>query len=102
MAVLTTGARTHDGADTIVMLTLVLAFGNQAFAERADKHAQGQSAWQLFLRTLSWPRWSLTSGSSTTRDLIAMDLRPVLLSYSSSRPTVTKKLPLTDVPEVTP
>jgi hypothetical protein len=61
------------------MLILVLAFGNQAYAEWADKHAQGQSAWQLLLRTLSWPRWSLTSGSSTTRDLIAMDLRPLLL-----------------------
>ena len=79
MAVLTTRARTHAGAGTIVMLILVLAFGNQAYAEWADKHAQGQSAWQLFLRTLSWPRWSITSGSSTTRDLIAMDLRPLLL-----------------------
>jgi Na+/glutamate symporter len=61
------------------MLILVLVFGNQAYAEWADKHAQGQSVWQLFLRTLAWPRWSLTQGSSTARDLIVMDLRPLLL-----------------------
>ena len=79
MAGLTTRARTHALAGTTVMLILVLAFGNQAYAEWADKHAQGQSIWQLFLRTLSWPRWSVTQGSSTARDLIAMDLRPLLL-----------------------
>ena len=74
-----TRARTHAAAGTIVMLLLVLVFGNQVYAEWADKHAQGPSAWQLFLRTLSWPRWSVTSGSSTARDLIATDLRPLLL-----------------------
>jgi hypothetical protein len=80
MAVLTTTrARTHAAAGTIVMLILVLVFGNQAYAEWADKHAQGQTGWQLFLRTLSWPRWSATSGSSTARDFLAMDLRPLLL-----------------------
>ena len=78
MASLTKG-RTHAAAGTIVMLLLVLVFGNQVYAEWADKHAQGQSAWQLFLRTLAWPRWQVTSGSSTTRDLIATDLRPLLL-----------------------
>ena len=78
MASLTKG-RTHAAAGTIVMLLLVLVFGNQAYAEWADKHAQGQSGWQLFLRTLSWPRWSVTSGSSAARDFIAMDLRPLLL-----------------------
>jgi hypothetical protein len=79
MAVLTTRARTHAGAGTIVILILVLAFGNQAYAEWADKHAQAHSAWQLFLRTLSWPRWRLTTGASTSRDVIAMDLRALLL-----------------------
>jgi hypothetical protein len=79
MAVLTTRARTHAGAGTIAILILVLAFGNQAYADWADKHAQGHTAWQLLLRTLSWPRWSLTSGSSTSRDVIAMDLRALLL-----------------------
>jgi hypothetical protein len=79
MAVLSTRARTHAVAGTIVMLILVLAFGNQAYADWADKHAQGQSGWQLVLRALSWPRWSLTSGSSAARDFIAMDLRPLLL-----------------------
>jgi hypothetical protein len=78
MASLTKG-RTHAAAGTIVMLLLVLVFGNQVYTEWADKHAQGQSAWQLFLRTLAWPRWQVTSGSSTTRDLIATDLRPLLL-----------------------
>lgn len=79
MAVLTKRARTHAAAGTIVMLILVLVFGNQAYAEWADKHEQGQGALALFLRTLSWPRWSVTSGSSAARDFIAMDLRPVLL-----------------------
>jgi len=78
MASLTKG-RTHAAAGTIVMLLLVLVFGNQVYAEWADKHAQGHSGWQLFLRTLAWPRWSVTSGSSTARGLLAMDLRPLLL-----------------------
>lgn len=61
------------------MLLMVLAFGNQAFAEWADKHAQGQTAWDLLLRTLAWPRWSITSGGAAPRDVIALDLRALLL-----------------------
>jgi hypothetical protein len=79
MAVLTTRARTHAGAGTIVILILVLVFGNQAYTEWSDKHAQGHTAWQLFLRTLAWPHWSFTTGSSTSRSLLATDLRALLL-----------------------
>jgi len=58
---------------------MVLAFGNQAYADWADKHAQGTTAWDLLLRTLSWPRWYLTSGGTATRDVIAFDIRALLL-----------------------
>ena len=64
MSPVITRARTYTGAGVIAILVLVLAFGNQAYAEWADKHAQGASAWHLLLRTLSWPRWSITSGGT--------------------------------------
>lgn len=61
------------------MLILVLGFGNQAYAEWADKHAQGKTGWDLFLATLSWPRWFVTSGGTASRDVIAYDIRALLL-----------------------
>src|SRR5258706_8130977 len=79
MSPVITRARTYTGAGVIAILILVLAFGNQAYAEWADKHAQGATASHLLLRTLSWPRWSLTSGGTATRDVIAHDLRALLL-----------------------
>jgi uncharacterized membrane protein len=78
MALLSTRARTHSGAGTIATLLLVLAFGNQAYVEWAAKHAQGQNAGALFLRTLAWPQWSVSS-HLTSRQIIGQDLRALLL-----------------------
>jgi hypothetical protein len=61
------------------MLVLVLAFGNQAYAEWAADHAQGTNAWDLLLRTLAWPQWFVTSGGNASRDVIAFDIRALLL-----------------------
>jgi hypothetical protein len=79
MSPVITRARTSTGAGVIAILVLVLAFGNQAYAEWADKHAQGDNAWHLLLRTLSWPRWFVTSGGNATQDVIAYDIRALLL-----------------------
>jgi hypothetical protein len=79
MSPVLTRARTSTGAGVIAILVLVLAFGNQAYAEWADKHAQGATAWDLLLRTLSWPRWYITSGGTATQDVIAFDIRALLL-----------------------
>jgi hypothetical protein len=75
----TTRSRTATGAATIAIVVLVLAFGNQAYTEWAAKHAQGATAWDLLLRTLAWPRWFATSGGNASRDVIAFDLRALLL-----------------------
>lgn len=61
------------------MLVLVLAFGNQAYVEWAANHAQGATAWELFLRTLAWPKWFITSGGTASQDVIAYDIRALLL-----------------------
>lgn len=74
-----TRARTSTGAGVIAMLILVLAFGNQAYVEWAEKHAQGATAWELLLRTLAWPKWFITSGGNPSRDVIAFDVRALLL-----------------------
>jgi hypothetical protein len=71
--------RTSTSAGVIATLAMVLAFGNQAFVEWVDKHAQGTNAWELLLRTLSWPRWYLTPGGNATRDVIAFNVRALLL-----------------------
>lgn len=80
MSPVITRARTATGAAVIAIVVLVLAFGNQAYAEWAAKHAQGATAWDLFLRTLAWPRWFATSGGNTSRDVLAFDLRALLLA----------------------
>jgi len=68
-------ARTSTGAGTLAILILVLAFGNQAYTEWAARHAWRNTAWDLFLRTLAWPSWSLGGGSN----VLARDLRALLL-----------------------
>jgi hypothetical protein len=79
MSPVMTRARTSTGAGVIAILLLVLAFGNQAYTDWAAKHAQGASAWHLFLRTLAWPKWFVTSGGNASRDVIAFDIRALLL-----------------------
>jgi hypothetical protein len=72
-------ARTSIGAGIVAILVLVLAFGNQAYVEWASHHATGNNAWDLLLRTLAWPKWFVTSGGNASRDVIAFDLRALLL-----------------------
>ena len=79
MSPVMTRARTSTGAGVIAILLLVLAFGNQAYVEWAAKHAQGANAWDLLLRTLAWPKWFVTSGGTASRDVIAYDIRALLL-----------------------
>jgi len=79
MSPVLTRARTSTGAGVIAILLLVLAFGNQAYVEWAAKHAQGANAWDLLLRTLAWPKWFVTSGGNASRDVIAFDIRALLL-----------------------
>jgi hypothetical protein len=74
-----TRARTATGAGVIAILVLVLGFGNQAYTDWAAKHAQGANAWDLLLRTLAWPKWFVTSGGNASRDVLAFDLRALLL-----------------------
>src|SRR3954451_5578445 len=79
MSPVLTRARTSTGAGVIAILVLVLAFGNQAYVEWADNHAKAATAWDLFLRTLAWPRWFITSGGNASRDVVAFDIRALLL-----------------------
>lgn len=79
MSPVITRARTSTGAGVIAILILVLAFGNQAFAEWANRHATEKNAWDLFLATLSWPKWFVTSGGNPSRDVVAFDIRALLL-----------------------
>jgi hypothetical protein len=79
MSPVITRARTSTGAGVIAMLVLVLAFGNQAYVEWAAAHAQGANAWDLLLRTLAWPKWFITSGGTASQDVIAFDVRALLL-----------------------
>jgi hypothetical protein len=79
MSPVVTRARTSTGAGVIAILLLVLFFGNQAYVDWAARHAQGANAWDLFLRTLAWPKWFFTSGSETSRNVIGFDIRALLL-----------------------
>jgi hypothetical protein len=79
MSPVVTRARTSTGAGVIAILLLVLLFGNQAYVDWAARHAQGANAWHLFLRTLAWPKWFITSGSETSRNVIGFDIRALLL-----------------------
>ncbi len=71
-------ARTATGAGVIATVLLVLAFGNQAFTEWVGRHTDGNTVWGWFLRTLAWPAWTVRS-TAPVRDLLAQDLRAVLL-----------------------
>lgn len=77
MATFSGRARTATGAGTLAAIILVLAFGNEAYADWAAKQ-DGNDTGGLFLKTLAWPRWSFSS-DTTVRDLLAQDLKPILL-----------------------
>jgi hypothetical protein len=79
MSPVITRARTSTGAGVIAILVLVLAFGNQAYAEWAERHATDKSAVDLLLGYLAWPKWFVTSGGNASRDVIAFDIRALLL-----------------------
>jgi hypothetical protein len=70
--------RTVASAGTVVALILVLAFGNAAFRQWANNHTSTNDVGGFLLRQLAWPAWSFSSTSSI-RDLLAADLKAVLL-----------------------
>ena len=72
-------ARTSTGAGVIAILLLVLVFGNQIYADWVSSHAKPGNAWDLFLSELAWPRWFVTSGGTASQDVIAADVRALLL-----------------------
>jgi hypothetical protein len=75
-------ARTATGAGVIITVVLVLVFGNQAFTEWVTRHTSPTTVWGWFLRILSWPAWLVGPRDGTTsavRDLLAQDLRAILL-----------------------
>jgi hypothetical protein len=67
-----TRTRTATSSGTLAIIVLVLAFGNQAYTEWAARHAQGENAWDLFLRTLAWPSWGFSGSNVLSRDLRAL------------------------------
>jgi hypothetical protein len=76
--------RTVAGAGTVATAALVLLFGNQPFTEWVDKRALDtpDTAWEFFLRTLTWPRWAFgpsDNSNEAMRRLLAEDLRAILL-----------------------
>jgi len=74
-----TRAKTSTGAGVIAILLLVLVFGNQIYADWVSSHAKPGNAWDLFLTQLAWPRWFITHGGLENRDVIAADVRALLL-----------------------
>jgi len=74
--------RTVAGAGTLATAALVLLFGNQPFTEWVENHATSGSAWDWYLRILTWPRWAFgpsDDSSKEMRQLLADNLRAILL-----------------------
>lgn len=74
--------RTVTGAGVVATVALVLIFGNQAFTEWVQNHTAADSVWGWFLRILAWPSWAVGPRDGSTaamRDLLAQDLRALLL-----------------------
>ncbi|HET8640288.1 MAG TPA: hypothetical protein VFM37_00015 [Pseudonocardiaceae bacterium] len=76
--VLASRYRTATGAGTLAALILVLAFGNPAYVEWAEKNADPNDAGGWFLRLLAWPAWRFDAGDSV-QDLIADDIKAILV-----------------------
>ena len=70
--------RTAPGTAVLAALILVLAFGNPAYVDWANKNTNANSAWGFFLRTLAWPNWSFSSKESV-QTLLANDVKAILL-----------------------
>ncbi len=82
MAFMSGRVRSAAGTCAIATLVLVLAFGNPAYVDWANRNANTDTASGLFLRTLAWPTWHLepANGSGAAiRDLLAADLKAILL-----------------------
>jgi hypothetical protein len=74
--------RTVTGAGVIATAALVILFGNQAVTEWIADHTRSDTVWGWFLRQLSWPAWAVgprDDSNAAMRDLLAQDLRAVLL-----------------------
>jgi hypothetical protein len=79
MAVVTGGrVRTAPGTAVVAALILVLAFGNPAYVDWANRNASSNSAWGFFLKTLAWPSWSFSSTQSV-QTVLANDIKAILL-----------------------
>ncbi len=70
--------RTAPGTAVFAALILVLAFGNPAYVEWAQNHANPNTAGGYFLRQLAWPAWSFSS-SESVRTVLANDIKAILL-----------------------
>lgn len=66
------------GAGTLAAFLLVLIFGSPWYADWARDNTDPNTAGGWFLQRLAWPRWSF-SGDSSVQDLIAADLRAILV-----------------------
>ena len=71
-------ARTARFLATITALILVLLFGNHEYQHWVANHAAGRTLGDLFLQTLAWPHWALSS-SASIRDVVASDLTAILI-----------------------
>lgn len=74
--------RTVTGAGIIATVALVLIFGNEAYTQWAANNTSATTGWGWFLRLLGWPAWTLGPQDSSTaamRDMLAFDLRAILL-----------------------
>jgi len=66
------------GAGTLAAFLLVLIFGSPWYVDWATANTDPKTAGGWFLRLLAWPKWSFSTDASV-RDLIAADLRAILL-----------------------
>jgi hypothetical protein len=75
-------ARTAAGAGVLVTLVLVLVFGNQAVTDWVANHTNPDTVHGWYLRILTWPSWAFgprDDSAAAMRDLLAADLRAILL-----------------------
>src|SRR5439155_9165759 len=82
MVITTTRSRTMTGTAVLIAAILVLAFGNPAYVDWANRNADPNTAGGFFLRELTWPAWRFTSQNDTgaaLRDLLAADIKALLL-----------------------